>query len=182
MRMHWLRAQEDGLSWPAFLAAVRALKPGQLWRHNQAGDLPGLGDEIDERALAQLVKANAGRRGFTFTHKPLRSARDRTAIRAANARGFTINLSADTLAEADRLADLRVGPVAVLLPSGARGKLRSPAGRVVVMCPAEAGLLTCAECRLCSKAHRKAIVGFPAHGSQARRVDDSLRRRLQVVR
>lgn len=85
-----------------------------LWRHNQAGDLPGENDTIDLVALAQLAEANVGKRGFTYTHKPM-TADNAAAVKQANARGFTINLSADNLSEADDLAEMQVGPVVVVL-------------------------------------------------------------------
>jgi hypothetical protein len=172
-RMHWARTPVRGVSWEAFCDAVAALPEGQLWRHNTAGDLPGRSDAIDARALRRLVKANRGRRGFTFSHKPVLArqvkaslaARNGSAIARANADGFTVNLSADSLAHADELADLEVGPVAVVLPEGAPSRApKTPAGRTVVVCPAQTAHLTCATCELCAKADRKCIVGFRAHG------------------
>jgi hypothetical protein len=84
-----------------------------LWRHNVAGDLPGNGDKINATMLAELVTANRGKRGFTYTHKHL-SAENLTAIRAANRSDFTI-LSANTLEEADALARKKAGPVVLIL-------------------------------------------------------------------
>ncbi len=93
------------------------------------------------------------------------------AIARANAQGFTVNLSADTLEQADKRAELGVGPVVVVLSSGAGGDIRTPAGRRVVVCPAETSAkLDCARCGLCAKADRKGIVGFIAHGQMQRTV------------
>ena len=165
LRMHWENVAKSGESWAAFCRTVAALPLATLWRHNEAGDLPGVGDAIDRRALQLLVRANAGKRGFTFTHKPLRAAADRHAVAAANAAGFTINLSADTLAQADALAELGVGPVAVVLPADAPTRAsKTPGGRSVVVCPNDTAGMTCEACRLCAHATRKAIVGFRAHG------------------
>lgn len=174
---HWRNVAKRGHTWRAFVAAIAGLPEGQLWRHNEAGDLPGVGDRLDRRALAQLVAANAGRRGFTFTHKPLRSPADRAAVLEANRAGFRINLSADSLEDADRLADLGIGPVAVVLPSDAPHRAsRTPAGRAVVVCPAvTCEGMTCERCGLCQK-DRRSIVGFPAHGQAARLVTLRLRR------
>lgn len=178
VRFHWERvATSRGESWKDFCNVVAALPEGQLWRHNEAGDLPGRGDELDVRALEQLVRANRGRRGFTFTHKPLRTPARREAIRKANAAGFTINLSADGLTRADELAELGIAPVAVVLPTDAPEKLRTPAGRDVVVCLAETKGLTCAECKLCAVATRRSIVGFRAHGQAAAIVSDLVRSR-----
>jgi len=161
---HWRRTGEEGLTWDAFLDRVRELPTGQLWRYGVAGDLPGQGDTLDPVALGQLVRANLGRRGFAFTHKPLAFKFERWAVRGANAAGLTINLSADSLEQADARAELGVGPVAVVLPTGASSDIRTPAGRRVVICPAETRGLTCSECQLCSRAERTGVVGFVAHG------------------
>lgn len=169
---HWRRVGEAGDTWADFLDDVRSLPPGQLWRHNVAGDLPGHGEVLDVAMLSQLVEANRGRRGFTFTHKHA-SNDQRLAIRWANVKGLTINLSADNLDEADELVSLGVGPVAVVLPEGAPDTgARTPEGRRVVVCPAERGILTCASCQLCAVPHRRAIVGFRAHGQSKARVSE----------
>jgi hypothetical protein len=157
-----------GLTWKEFLAEIRSLPPGALWRHNQAGDLPGAGDSLDVKALGALVKASSHARGFTYTHKPLKRAAERAAVACANRTGFVINLSGNNPAHADALAALRVGPVVTVLPDTVRGnmKLRTPAGRRIVVCPATYRPdVTCASCRLCAVAGRKVVVGFPAHGA-----------------
>lgn len=166
------------LSWRDLCASVAALPDGQLWRHNQAGDLPGSADAIDEDALAELADANAGKREWTYTHKPVSDAespyahRNRIAIATANTHGFTVNLSADNLAEADTLADLQIAPVVTILPSTVTGPARitTPAGRRVVVCPATyRDDLACADCALCQRVNRSTIVGFPAHGASKRK-------------
>lgn len=164
---HWRRAAADGLQWEQFVNRVRALPKGQLWRYAVAGDLPGQGDSLDLHAVGELATANKGRRGFTFTHKPLKTQAELDAVRAANASGFTVNLSSDSLAQADARAALGVGPVVVVLPKGASGDIRTPAGRRVVVCPSESRGLTCAQCQLCSHSGRTGIVGFVAHGQMS---------------
>lgn len=170
--MWWKRVVELGSMWRDFCADVAALPQGQLWRHNEAGDLPGLENVVDIRALAQLVRANRDRRGFTFTHKPLKRKAERDAVAKANAAGFTINLSADNLAEADRLVDLSIAPVVTVVPSDAPRGLRTPAGRKIVLCPAETHGMTCLDCELCAHATRKSIVAFRAHGQAKAIVSD----------
>jgi hypothetical protein len=180
----WRQVTEGthGTDWRSFTAQIAALPEGQAWRHNQAGDLPGAGDTIDPAKLKALVTANTGRMGFTYTHKPMNSARNRKAISDANSRGFTINLSADTLAEADSLASLEIGPVVVLLDAkdGERADTVTPEGRKVITCPAtyrddiscgggtvrvKGGTKETKACLLCARANRKTVVGFPAHGA-----------------
>ena len=172
-----------GTDWNAFTAQIAALPDGQAWRHNQAGDLPGTGDAIDAPKLAKLVDANTGKRGFTYSHKPVADNADNAAaIADANARGFTINLSADTLAEADTLANLNIGPVVVLLDAidGTRADTVTPEGRKVITCPAtyrddvscgggkvriKGGTKDTKACMLCARVNRKTVVGFPVHGA-----------------
>jgi hypothetical protein len=170
--MHWKAVTEGkrGTDWQGFLSAVRGIEAGALWRHNQAGDLPGLNDALDAGALAELVAANAGRKGFTYTHKPMATPEAREAVRAANAGGFTVNLSADTLAQADALAAHGIGPVVVVLPSDATQGTLTPEGRKVVVCPAtQRDDVTCATCTACANSRRSVIIGFPAHGASAKR-------------
>lgn len=170
--MWWRRVAKRGVAWTDFCAQIATLPAGQLWRHNEAGDLPGIENVVDVRALGQLVRANRGRRGFTFTHKPLTRSVECIAVANANAQGFTINLSADGLEDADRLAELGIGPVVTVVPSDAPRGLRTPAGRKVVLCPAETHGLTCLDCQLCAHATRKSIVAFRAHGQSKAIVSD----------
>jgi len=169
--MHWQQVTKGkrGTDWPEFVASIAALPDGQLWRHNQAGDLPGVNDALDTEALAQLVAANKGKRGFTYTHKPLNTDSERDAIKRANADGFTVNLSANSLAHADALAGLEIGPVAVVLDAAQTVNTLTPSGRKVVVCPAtQRDDVSCASCQLCQR-QRSVIVGFPAHGASAKR-------------
>ena len=174
LAMFWQKvtARKVGAMWAEFIAQVAALPKGILWRHNQAGDLPGNGIDIDSKALAALVKANKGKSGFTYTHyDSLAHAANRRAIASANKAGFTINLSANNLAHADKLAALGIAPVAVVLPASVHGnvKLATPQGRKIVICPATyRDESQCANCGLCAL-QRDAIVGFPAHGIQSKK-------------
>lgn len=146
----------------------------QLWRHNQAGDLPGDGRRIDADALNQLVKSNAGKKGFTYTHYPLTGTHNLKQIEKANRKGFTINISCDSLAESDRVSNITDSPQAVVLPSTTNVKsLRTPAGRKVLVCPATyRDDINCANCQICQNASpRRAVIGFPAHGVKKKVID-----------
>lgn len=152
----------------ALLAAIRRVPKGQVWRHNQAGDLPTPNQrDICADRLRKIVQANRGRRGFTFTHYDvIDNRRNRQLVAFANRNGFTINLSANDLEHADQLAETRSGPVATLLPVDQSANTVTPKGRKVVICPAISRPgVTCLSCQLCSRASRNAIVGFPAHGA-----------------
>ena len=168
LALHWkaVSTGQRGTDWPTFTASIAALPDGQLWRHNQAGDLPQTDGTIDAAKLGQLVAANTGRRGFTYSHH--RDAESINWIRHAHAWGFTVNLSANDLADADALADHAAGPVVVVLPSTQTTNTTTPKGRTVVVCPAtQRADVSCATCQLCQR-QRSAIVGFPAHGSRHR--------------
>lgn len=174
----WWRKVTDsvvGLTWDKFCEKIAELPAGTVWRHNQAGDLPGVGTKIDRSALQQLVRANRGRRGFTYTHKPL-TVKNSSAIRSANRRGFTVNLSANNLAHADTLYDSGIGPVTVVLPSDQTTNTTTPQGRKVVVCPAtQRDDITCKSCKLCAISTREVIVGFPAHGVRKRQASEVAR-------
>ena len=181
MAWFWHDLDSTGITWSHLVARVRALPSGTFWRHDQAGDLsPSAADTISTPRLAELVRANRNKRGHTFTHYPVIDHKGNAdAIRDANAAGFTINLSANSLAHADALTDF--GPVASVVPikwqrranesltvyrRRIRG-LRTPAGKPVTICPATyLDHINCDRCRLCSVAARRSVVAFPAHGAR----------------
>jgi len=168
LALHWaaVSMKTRGTSWEEFCSTIARLPDNQIWRHNQAGDLPQQNGTIDAAKLGQLVAANKNKRGFTYSHH--RDAASINWIRHANAWGFTVNLSANDLNDADYLADQNAGPVVVVLPSTQNENTKTPAGRPVVVCPAtQRDDVSCATCQLCQR-QRSTIVGFPAHGSRHR--------------
>jgi hypothetical protein len=197
--MHWDRVSrgEAGGSWSEFCAKIAALRPGRLWRYAQAGDLPGYGGKIDGALLDELVTANTGKNAIAFTHKPVLgddpvAVENRCWIAAAVKAGFTVNLSANNPAHADRLAELGIAPVVTVLARAyARKTLRhrfkrwrdewaesiaewrnrtaslprrTPAGRRIAICPATYSNATCKTCGACARV-RDTVIGFPAHGA-----------------
>ena len=183
LAIHWGRLSKTAMTearpmWQGFLDSVRAFEPGQLWRHNQAGDLPGQGNRIHAKHTRELIKANKGRRGFTYTHKPVigegqSRAINRQLVREANAAGFTVNLSANNAGEVDALAALKIAPVVTVMPIDFTGTETTPGGNKIVQCPAtRAGMeIDCAKCQLCARADRSCVVGFPAHGASKRKAE-----------
>lgn len=176
LNIHWnkVTSGERGMSYDEFCNSVRKFRRGQLFRVNQAGDLQGENNLIDRKALKQLVDANKGRAGFTYTHKPMFDAPEaegnREAVKHANENGFTVNLSANNLRHADELKALNIGPVVVVLPHDQTKNTVTPDGHKVVICPAVIrDNVTCSSCGLCQK-QRGAIVGFPAHGNAKKAV------------
>lgn len=111
------------------------------------------------------------KRGFTYTHHlvlgdSLMAKHNRSIIRQLNDGGFTVNLSADTLDDADRLHTLNIGPVVCILPADAPKVSFTPNGHQVTICPAVyRDDIQCINCGICAVHNRKTIIGFPVHGS-----------------
>jgi hypothetical protein len=75
--------------------------------------------------LSKLVIANTGKNVIAFSHKPVPGddpavVQNRRLIIAAINAGFTINLSADNTAHADKLAELGIAPVVTVLAAPMR--------------------------------------------------------------
>lgn len=173
LALHWraVSAAARGSSFDELLQEIRSLRRHALWRHNQAGDLtPSSPGVIDPGLLNRLAMANRGRRGFTYTHYPPTPA-NHAAIYKANQLGFTVNLSAETLAQADSYVSLAIAPVVVVLPTGTSKPVHTPAGRRVVVCPASLGNTDCLNCGSCQRRDRVAVIGFPAHGTRVKRAE-----------
>ena len=179
-RLSWDKVPQRGGELSALCESVAKLPTGQLWRMNVAGDLPGRGESVDPVALGQIVRANIGRRGFTYTHK--KSADAITWAKHATDWGFTVNLSADDAGEADTLSALNSGPVVCIVPMDTPEKTQTPGGRSIVVCPAQTrDHVTCESCGLCARANRAVIVGFRAHGSKAKQTDSKARRIIPIA-
>lgn len=166
-----LSDRRRGTDLDTFCDQVRLLPKRQLWRWAQAGDLPGDRKKIDRESLNKIVSANRGRSGFGYTHYDPADPDNAEAIRYANAEAFTMNLSAETLEQADEYVALGVGPVVVTLPADQTENLKTPEGHTVLVCPASIGDTTCALCGVCAVSARKSIIGFPSHGAGKKRVE-----------
>jgi hypothetical protein len=165
-----------GGPWSELCAAVESFPEGQLWRHNVSGDLPGVGNRVNRRELRELVAANTGRRGFTYTHVPPTDA-NLAAVREANAGGFTINLSAHGPEHVDRLRALAGPgvPLVTIQRADAPRREVTPDGHVIRTCPAAiSDRVTCATCGVCAQADRDTVIGFPVHGGGAKAAEATL--------
>lgn len=179
-RMSWDKVPVRGGTLEELTRSISALPEGQLWRHNVAGDLPGEGEEVDPVALGEIVRANIGRRGFTYTHK--KSAEAIEWAQHATRWGFTVNLSADDAGEADSLAETGL-PVCAIVPMDTPEKTETPQGRTIIVCPAQSREdVDCSSCGLCARADRRVIIGFRAHGTRARVADAKARRVIPIVK
>ena len=161
MAMQWDKLTNSGLNYINLLDEISRLRRNTLWRHNDAGDLIGSGNRIDLTALVALVDANRGRRGFTYTHWPWR--KNVEVIRWSNRRGFTINVSLESVDEA--LAAYKAGlPVAVIREQTENLEIIDDIKFVV--CPAQTKGWTCKDCGLCAVADREYIIVFKPHGTK----------------
>lgn len=180
-RMIWDRlTTSTGKELADLTRAIERLPKGQLWRHNVAGDLPGEGEAVDAYALGQIVRANRGKKGFTYTHK--KSPEALQWVKHANTWGFTVNVSTDNAGEADRYAAQGL-PVVVVVPVDTPKHTTTPEGRAILVCPAQTTEgMTCAHCQLCQKADRRQIIGFRAHGMRSKQADAIARRVIPIYK
>ena len=173
LKLHWdkVTRKERGDDWATFIDKIKDLPTGSKWRHNQAGDLPGDMEKLDNEKCIELAKANKGKRGFTYTHYDvLDNFQNAITVNIMNHLGFTVNVSANNLEHADKLCDLDIAPVATVLPIDQTTNTVTPKGRKVVVCPATyKDEVSCASCMLCEKWDRNVVVGFPAHGTSKKK-------------
>ena len=172
LNLHWSKVSDGSraINFDQLLEAIRNLPVNQLWRHNQAGDLPGFNETIDVNTMYQLIDANRGKRGFTYTHKPLNSE-NAAIIKQANQNGFTVNVSANNLTQADNYKALDVAPVVAIIGDNLPKTFKTVAGNRVVTCPAQTNDRTsCETCGLCQRSERDYIIGFIAHGTSKKRL------------
>jgi hypothetical protein len=173
--LHWRKVSsgERGYEWDAFLRLVRKLNRGQLWRHNVSGDLPVVADGIiDGDKVAQLADANRGRKGYTYTHHPLTDT-NLGVIKYANAAGFTVNVSTESVEVADKvMSEHKIPAVAVVNSDKTDRFYRTESGRKVITCPATLhDNVNCSTCGLCQQSDREFIIAFPAHGTAKKTVN-----------
>ena len=175
LNLHWEKVTngDRGVSFDDFLLQVGALPMRAEYRHNQAGDLPGQDGQIDAPKLNKLAKTTKKRklRAFTYTHyNVLTNINNRLAIHAANDQGFTINLSANNITEVDTLLNLKIAPVAVIMPLNSKKVTYTEKGNKIVICPAQTNhSIRCIDCMLCAKKDRSFSIGFIAHGTSAKK-------------
>ena len=172
LALHWRKVSdgERGTNWLGLCRFVSELPDGQLWRHNQAGDLPHTDGTINTTMLGELVRANKGKRGFTYTHHKLTSINS-AAIEAANTFGFTVNVSTES--KDDAVSAYNQGLPAVCVVPSDHADTAEHQGVKFVTCPAQTNdTMTCSKCGLCAQSQRKCVVMFKAHGNAKRHVSE----------
>jgi hypothetical protein len=176
-----------GGTFQEYVDQISILPDNMVYRPMVGGDLPGIAGKINKAQMSALIAANRNRRGeghkrpIGYTHSPVIASQapfgehNAAIIKEANLNGFTVNLSADRVDLADRLVDLKIGPVVCVLPKGTNRKTLTPKGRSIVVCPAilagKLGTVTCADCMMCSRVDRPYLIGFPAHGLREKTAD-----------
>ena len=177
MRHHWdaVTRGERGSTLRDFLAAIQSLTPGQLWRHNQAGDLPHTAGKISRRFMRAIIRANRGRNGYTYTHHDLKQGENLSLIRSANRHGFTVNVSTETETAADEAIAKGLPAVLTVASDETRTTWQTAAGNRVLVCPAQrSDTKTCADCKLCHKRGSRVVIAFLAHGTSKRKAEHSI--------
>ena len=128
---------------------------------------------IDYLKLRQLIDANRGRKGFTYSHHIL-TEHNIIALQNANGMGITVNASCESVDDADRvMTEHNIPAVAVVNSNETRRFFTTSSGRKVITCPAalHPDKVTCATCGLCQKADREFVIAFPAHGVAKNKVN-----------
>ena len=178
--IHWnkVREGERGDNWDGFVDRVKRFRKNELWRHNQAGDLPPNADgKLDADKCEALADAASHTDGWTYTHYNPNDKHNNAVIKSMNeVGGLVVNLSADTVEQADEYHELGIAPITVVLPEDAPNMgNKTPNGLPIVVCPAQTQEdISCNICELCQKRDRKSIVGFKAHGSRRKKLSEKL--------
>lgn len=177
LAIHWAQVTKGarGLPVAEFMAAIQSLPVGQLWRHNQSGDIPHTEGRISRRFVRHLIRANKGRRGYTYTHHDLRIGENLPLIKQANRQGLTINVSTESESAADHAIAHGLPAVMAVRSDETRTTWQTPAGNRVLVCPAQrSDTKTCADCQLCHKRGRRVIIAFLAHGTGKRKAQAAI--------
>jgi len=173
--IHWgkVTTKQRGYTWLDFINQVKRIQKNQLWRHNVSGDLPHNNGDIDYIKLRQLIDANKGKKGFTYSHHIL-NEHNIIALQNANSLGFTVNVSTESVEYADKvMTEYSLPAVAVVNSNQTDRFYRTKSGRKVITCPATIHEnVTCATCGLCQQYFfRDYIIAFPAHGNAKKTVN-----------
>jgi len=176
LALHWSKVSDSqekrSIDESEFLTVIKSLPKGQLFRHNQAGDLPHVNGEILPEFVGKLLKAAKGKRGFTYTHHDLNSNDNLRIVQDCNLEGFTVNHSADNVKAAikayKRFSNV---PVVTLLPLEAPN-VQTVDNVKIVACPAEkSDKISCSNCALCAIPDRDYVIGFRVHGTQKKKAN-----------
>jgi hypothetical protein len=175
--LHWRKVSEGlrGVKFSDFLAQLKGLESGRLFRHNQAGDLPHTAGRISRNFIKRMVQSVSHLKAFTYTHHSLKLGENLQLLRYANRNGFTINVSTESESAADDAIAAGLPAVMVADSGESRTTWHTDGGNVVLVCPAQrSDTKTCADCKLCHHRGRRVIIAFLAHGTGKRKANAAL--------
>lgn len=177
LALHWQKvtAAERGVSFAQHCADLASLPPGQLTRLHQAGDLPHVRGRISRRFVRGIVAACKNLKAYTYTHHALNLGENLSLIRYANRQGLTVNISTETESAADHAIASGLPAVLAVDSDETRDTWHTPAGNVVLVCPAQRRNTDCATCQLCHTRGRRVIVAFRAHGTCRRKANQAIK-------
>jgi len=177
LRLHWEKVTtgERGVSFAQHFADLASLPAQQLTRLHQAGDLPHVRGRISRRFIRGIVAACRNLKAYTYTHHALNLGENLSLIRYANRQGLTINVSTETESAADHAIASGLPAVLAVDSDETRDTWHTPAGNVVLVCPAQRRDTDCATCQLCHSRGRRVIVAFRAHGTSKRKANQAIK-------
>jgi hypothetical protein len=182
LRLHWDKVSDGpwaekprGNDIETFIRELKSLPEGTCFRHNQAGDLPHTNGSINAHALGLIANTCAERKliAWTYTHHDTEHYGNRELIKNAPSMGMTVNASAHSQSHAAELHKQGIPSVCIVHKNESR-KTWEHDGVKFLVCPAQWSEKNCAECKLCSVADRSCVVAFKAHGTQARKVEQTI--------
>lgn len=166
---------------PAMTSVVRA---------SIGGDLAGQSNIIDKQENVKLFKGlhKAHKKVLLYTHKPIThggSEQERNVnlqtIKAIQkvAPSLAINVSCEQAEQVDQAINAGFDAVCIV-PDDNQTVRTTPEGNKIVNCPEAQGKTDgCAMCGsgkpLCTRKNRGYAIGFPAHGSRAKKVTNLLK-------
>jgi hypothetical protein len=150
------------------LRLIRKIPPRQMVRLWEVGDFPGTKGRMDKEICLTIAKALRFRKTFGFTH--YRPSEHNLPIIQEMGKYITVNMSANSIKEADKYLAMGLDTVLIVHEDSARVFL-SPEGNKGVMCPAQTGKCDgCISCGngnpLCARQNRGYFILLKAHGVQ----------------
>jgi len=171
--IHWNNLFKNGLSYLKLIQKIRKLPKNQITRFWEAGDFPGKYNKINKLISLAIAKSCKHIQSFCFTHyHPTKH--NLPILREIN-NYITINLSADTIKEADDYMTLGL-QVVTLVPLNYPKLSLSPKGNKIVVCPQQTGKTeNCHRCGnynpLCLRKDRNFIIGFYPHAHATKSIN-----------
>lgn len=189
--IQWRKLHTIGVHLVEICKQIKQLRRGSLLRLFEAGDCPGDGKYyLYKDACIQLAKACKHVMAFGYSH--YRPNKHNLPIFKEMSKYVTINLSADNLEQADEMAKTGL-PIATVVPKDSPATFYTEGGNRVIVCPFEQGkrdekgkivqrkVANCMSCAcgsgkgpLCAWKDRDFFIGFPAHGSGAKYINQAM--------